>query len=115
MADGTSSSKSEPPKDSTQSPIEDPALNPVHYHHSSRQHTTVSEKSREDENVYPKDVSLEKGAIADPDAQDTKYKDLEEAGSSPPTQAWYKRGPYWRYLSHWKRAFFIVIWLLFTG
>lgn len=106
MAD-ENSSKLDLPKGTVQSPLDAP----VHDHHSLER-TTLSEKGREDEQVFPKDVSFEKGTIADPGKSG---KDLEDGESSPPTQAWYQRDPYWRYLRHWKRGLFIVIWLLFTG
>ena len=83
---------------------------PVHQQHTSFHQTTLSEKHDEDD---LKDVSLEKGAIADPNSLGNK--DVEEVGRNPPEQAWYKQDRYWRYLRHWKLAFFIAVWILFTG
>lgn len=101
-------SKPDHPRGTVQSPLDAP----VHDRHSFER-TTLSEKTPpEDEQVYPKDVSFEKGTITDPGQNG---KDLEDGGSSPPAEAWYRRDPYWRYLRHWKRGLFIVIWLLFTG
>ena len=87
------------------SPTEDPS-----HHNTSFHQTTLSEKHDEDD---LKDVSLEKGAIADPNSLGNK--DVEEVGRNPPEQALYKQDRYWRYLRHWKLAFFIAVWILFTG
>lgn len=116
MADDNSSKMENHTQDTPHSTVEDPSLNPVHHHHSSFHETTLSEKHHDD-NL--KDVSLEKGAIADPSSLDSKTNqsdnDVEEADGNAPEQAWYKKDRYWRYLRHWKLAFFIAVWILFTG
>lgn len=108
MTDRNSFNSQAPP---TGSPIEDPALNPVH-----RQRSASGEENVDDM-VYSKHVSLEKDSTistANPLDSKTKSrseKDLEGGeGETTPPRAWY-----WRALRHWKRALFIVVWLLFTG
>ncbi|RMJ27062.1 nucleoside cotransporter [Aspergillus sp. HF37] len=108
MTDRNSFNSQAPPAGS---PIVDPALNPVHRHRSAS-----VEKDVDDTMVYSKHVSLEKDptiSTANPLDSKTKSrseKDLEVGEETAPPRAWYRRA-----LGHWKRALFIVVWLLFTG
>ncbi|RJE24182.1 nucleoside cotransporter [Aspergillus sclerotialis] len=110
MADDNSPRTGNQTENPPHSPTDDPSHNPVRQQHTSFHQTTLSEKHGEDD---LKHVNLEKGAIADPNSLDNK--DAEEEGRNPPEQAWYKKDRYWRYFRHWKLAFFIAVWILFTG
>lgn len=94
----------------------DPALQPEHqHHHAHHHHTAFAEQGREEEVVYSKDTTFEKGIVPEPTALDHASKshsqsDEETGESQPATRPWWKRA-----LRHWRKAAHAVIWLLFTG
>ncbi|KAJ5679830.1 hypothetical protein N7462_008074 [Penicillium macrosclerotiorum] len=100
------------------SPHIDPALQPEHqHHHVHKHHTTFAEQGREDEVVFSKDASFEKGIVPEPTPLDhgspresSGDKDEETGDSEPAKRPWHRRvGKHWRHIAH------AVIWLLFTG
>lgn len=116
LSEGKSPSSIEAPAPG--SPPIDPALLPEHQHHHTHQHHTVfAEQGREDEVVYSKDTTFEKGIVPEPTPLDhgsprgsSGDRDEETGGSEPATRPWYLRiRKHWRHFAH------AVIWLLFTG
>lgn len=96
----------------------DPALRPEHqHHHTHHHHTAYAEQNREDEVVYSKGTTFEKGVIPEPSPLDHTSKSRspsekdEETGENEPAQRpWHRR-----MLKHWRHFLHAVIWLLFTG
>jgi len=94
----------------------DPALLPEHqHHHAHHHHTAFAEKGREEEVVYTKDTTFEKGIVPEPTALDHASKSHsqsdEETGVSQPVKRSWQR----RMLKHWRPVVHAVVWLLFTG
>jgi CNT family concentrative nucleoside transporter len=92
----------------------DPALQPEHqHHHAHHHHTAFAEQGREEEVVYSKDTTLEKGIVPEPTALDhaSKSPSDEEIGESQPAKRPWQR----RMLKHRRHVAHAVIWLLFTG
>ncbi|KAJ5606518.1 hypothetical protein N7510_009299 [Penicillium lagena] len=96
----------------------DPALQPEHQHqHAHLHHTAFAERGRDDDVIYTKDASFEKGNVPDPTpldhtpkSQSDDNKDVETADNYPAQRPWYRR-----VLKHWRHFAHAVIWLLFTG
>ena len=96
----------------------DPVLQPEHqHHHPHHHHTAFAEQGREDEVVYSKDATFEKGIIPEPTpldhgskSQSQSEKDEETGEAQPAKRPWHRRlRKQWRHVAH------AVIWLLFTG
>ena len=95
----------------------DPALQPENQHqHTHHHHTNFAEQGREDEVVYSKDASFEKGIVPEPTpldhskSQSQSEKDEEAGDNEPAKRPWHRR-----FMKHWRHLAHIVVWLLFTG
>lgn len=113
MTDNNPFNQGDSPGDTPLSPIEDPT-EPVHHRTNTLHQSTSAEKGHDGDETYSKGMAVEKETISEPTALETNPKSESdkdvEGGETTPVRVWYKRA-----LRHWKLAFFVAVWVLFTG
>ena len=84
------------------------------HHHPRHDHTSSTERSLENEVIYPKETTFEKHFIPDPIVGESNGSDIEQSSQGNSIHPRHRRMLN-RILRYRRHVVYIVIWLLFTG